>query len=140
MAGQPTRKRRIVTRAAIALVAAALCVLLFKFVAVPQITSFAAATHQRSVTRSLAEWANDYGKPQNDDEATRAVDMLEYIPTYYPLQDGYRSDSETEAALERQRVETISAIIVGLRDFSGQDFGSNASKWRQWLDSHDRVK
>ena len=92
--------------------------------------SWAVGVHQRSVTRSLAAWEVEYSQVRNDAEADRAIDMLEYVQDYYVPGPGYHSDARTEAALETQRARTVDAIVTALREFSGQDFGADAAKWR----------
>jgi hypothetical protein len=93
---------------------------------------WAAGFHQKSVTRSLADWEKEYGRIESWDEADRAIGMLEYVQTYYVPGPGYRSDPQTEAALEAQRARTLAAIASALRKFSGEDFGTDAGRWRTW--------
>lgn len=100
---------------------------------VPRMSAYAVGIHQRSTTKELQQWAQDYRSLEDAGEASRAIDMLEYIPNYYPVQEGYRSDPATEAALERQRAETIDSIISGLQDFSSRDYGKDVAQWRSWL-------
>jgi hypothetical protein len=92
----------------------------------------AVAVHQRSVTRELAEWAEEYRLVRTWAEADRGINMLEYVQWYYVPAEGYRSDPSTEAALETQRTATVNSIVAGLREFTGQDFGSDLTKWRAW--------
>src|SRR5712691_8831079 len=63
--------------------------------------------HQRSVTQSLAEWEQEHSRVSSWQEADRAIGMLEYVQVYYVVGPGYRSDPETEAALEAQRERTV---------------------------------
>src|SRR4051794_8629011 len=65
--------------------------------------------HQRSVTRSLAEWEAEYGRVQTWPEADRAIGMLEYVQWYYVPAPGYHSDPDTEAVLQAQRARTVAA-------------------------------
>jgi hypothetical protein len=95
-----------------------------------QLETGACRVHQRSVTRELAVWAEEYGKVRNRQEAERAVDMLEYVRHYYVPGPGYRSDPMTEATLEEQRKQTVGAIVAGLREFTGENFGTNSERWR----------
>ena len=59
--------------------------------------------HQRSVTRSLAQWAQADSKITNDASAIHAAEMLGYVSSYYVPGEGYRGPAEVEAALESQR-------------------------------------
>jgi hypothetical protein len=88
--------------------------------------------HQKSVTRSLADWEKEYGRIGNWDEADRAIGMLEYVQSYYVPGPGYRSNPRTEAALEEQRARTVAAIVSALREFTGEDFGTDPEEWRAW--------
>lgn len=99
---------------------------------VHMVEAFGVRTHQRSVTRSLAQWEAEYGRVRSWTEADRAIGMLEYVQWYYVPGPGYRSDPQTEAALEAQRARTVAAIVAALRDFTGEDFGTDAARWRQW--------
>ncbi|MBL8851616.1 MAG: hypothetical protein JNG89_18175 [Planctomycetaceae bacterium] len=80
----------------------------------------------------MKQWAEEYRTLHDLAEAGRAIGMLEYIPNYYPVQEGYRSDPTTEAALEQQRADTIAAIIAGLQDFSSEHHGADVARWREW--------
>jgi hypothetical protein len=97
---------------------------------------WAARIHQQSVTRELAAWEQEYSQVRNWHDADRSIDMLDYVRSYYVPAPGYRSDSETETTLEAQRARTLAAIAAGLRKFSGEDFGTDASRWREWREQH----
>jgi len=92
--------------------------------------------HQRSVTRSLAAWAQEDSRVGTWQEADHAIDMLEYVEGYYVPGPGYHSDPQTEAALEAQRARTLVAIAAGLRQFCGEDFGADVCRWREWRKQH----
>ena len=66
------------------------------------------------------------------DEADHAIGMLEYVQNYYVPGPGYRSDPQTEAALDSQRARTLGSIASALCEFTGQDFGTDAERWRAW--------
>jgi hypothetical protein len=89
--------------------------------------------HQRSVTQELANWEQECGRVTSEAEVDRAVGMLEYISGYYVPADGYRSNPQTEAALEAQRAKTLSTIAGALREYTGKDLGPDAKAWRDWL-------
>jgi hypothetical protein len=94
--------------------------------------TWAVSIHQRSTTRELADWEQDYSKIDSVQKASRAIDMLDYIQTYYVPGSGYRGDPDTEKALESQRKHTLSAIVEALERFSGERNGSDLSKWQAW--------
>jgi hypothetical protein len=127
-----TMSRNLIWLASIggAILAVALCVPLGWHV----FSLWAAGLHQRSVTHSLAAWEREFQQLRDLKDAGRAVDMLEYVGRYYPVADGYRSFSATETALESQRAKTTATIVAALRDFSGQDFGTNVTEWHAWVD------
>lgn len=101
------------------------------------IETWGAALHQRSVTRSLADWEREFAVVRDRHEADRAIDMLEYVAGYYVPGSGYRGDAITEAALKNQRQRTLNAIATGLRQYAGQDFGVDAAQWRAWATQQD---
>lgn len=92
----------------------------------------AARAHMKSVTRSLAEWAVEDSQIHSNQDAFHAIDMLSYIEHYYVPGDGYRSDAETEAALQAQRKRTTDTIIESLERFTGEHFGDDFKKWELW--------
>jgi hypothetical protein len=99
-----------------------------------RVEDFATSVHQRGVTIELATWETEYGHVQSWEEARRSIGMLEYVQRYYVPGPGYRSDGETEERLESQRARTMQAIVAGLREFTGQDFGVDADRWRVWAE------
>jgi hypothetical protein len=107
-------------------------VVVFALYAVWNFESWAVGLHQKSITRELAAWEQDEARVTNWDEADHAIGMLEYVQNYYVPGPGYRSNPQTEAALESQRARTLAAIAVALREFTGEDFGTDAERWRAW--------
>jgi hypothetical protein len=91
------------------------------------------SAHQRDVTRSLADWEQEYARVQNKQDAVRAVAMLRYARAYYVPDDGYRGDPQTEAALESQRQRTMASIAHALEEYSGKDYGTSVEDWERWL-------
>jgi hypothetical protein len=89
-----------------------------------------ATIHQRTVTRSLAEWGKSYSVIHDDDDAWRAIGMLEYIQRYYVVGPGYRSDPETERALEEQREKSLQTICNALDAYSDSKADGAADKIR----------
>jgi hypothetical protein len=80
--------------------------------------------HQRSVTRELAGWQQEFGQIRSWEEAFRAIDMLRYIQAYYVPGPGYRSDPYTEAALEAQRQQTMATTQRRLKTSPARTTGS----------------
>jgi len=103
------------------------CILLYQ-----KIEAWGVAMHQQSVTKSLAEWGQESAVVRDWSEADHAIDMLEYVQHYYVTGPGYRGDPVTEAALEKQRERTLNMIASALREYTGQDFGVDATRWRAW--------
>jgi hypothetical protein len=95
-----------------------------------RVVLWAVGLHLRSTTRELAAWEKEYGHVDTWQEADRAIEMLEYVRGYYVPGPGYRSDAQAEAALEAQRARTLAAIAEALRDFTGEDLGTDAARWR----------
>ena len=91
-----------------------------------------ARAHMMGVTNELAKWAVEDSQIRSDQDAFHALDMLAYIQGYYVPGDGYRSDAETEAALESQRKRTVAAIIEALERFTGERYGDDLKQWEAW--------
>jgi hypothetical protein len=92
-----------------------------------------AGIHQTAVKNEMAAWEREYRTLRDWREAWRAAGMLDYIRTYYFPGPGYRGSARTEAELETQRARTLEAIAAGLREFTGQDFGTDTARWQEWL-------
>ena len=92
-----------------------------------------AGIHQTSVRNKMAGREREYRTLRDWREAWLAAGMLDYTKTYYVPGPGYRGSVRTEAELEAQRARTLAAIAAGLREFTGQDFGTDTARWRQWL-------
>ena len=95
-----------------------------------------AREHMKSVTKSLEKWAAEDSQIHCNYDACQAIDMLGYIEDYYVPDDGYRSDAETEAALQSQRKRTMAAIIESLERFTGELYGDDLEKWKAWRQRH----
>jgi hypothetical protein len=100
--------------------------------------SWAVGIHQKSTTRELAAWEQEFSQIRTKDEAIRAVGMLRYVQDYYVPGPGYRSDSATEAALQAQRQKTSSTIARALEEFTGERYGADVERWEEWRDSQRR--
>jgi hypothetical protein len=97
---------------------------------------YAAGVHQRSVTRSLAEWDTEYASVTNDASAIAAAEMVGYISHYYVPGPGYRGPADVEAALERQRADTVQHLVDALQHYTGLDYGTNTQQWAKWAETH----
>lgn len=70
----------------------------------------------------------------NDASAIHAAEMIGYVSSYYVPGPGYRGPLEVEAALERQRRETIESIVASLERYTGLDHGTNVEMWTEWAE------
>jgi hypothetical protein len=107
-----SREKTLLTILVLAIVGAVLCAIAF-LLAIGSL----ATTHHRSVTQSLANWSHEYSDIKDDNDARRAIGMLEYIQNYYVVGPGNRSDPETEQRLESQRAETLQIISEALDEY-----------------------
>jgi hypothetical protein len=82
-------------------------------------------SHQQSTTREIAAWGQEFSRIHNPNDAARAAEMVEYIRNYYVVSDGYRSDTDADAALENQRRETIERINAALRKYKESSESGN---------------
>jgi len=127
------RRLTLITSVVLALILAIYFIGIFVFWVV---VDRGVAVHQRNVTRSLAEWREEYQSVSSHEDAVRTAEMLEYVQQYYVPSDGYRGTPESEAALQNQRQETVDAFVVALRGFTGKDFGADSAKWLEHLGSN----
>ena len=104
------------------------------WMAMPRIERWGVGFHQKSVTRSLAAWGVDDARITNDASAIHAAKMVGYISSYYVPGPGYRGPLEVEAALERQRRESIERIVASLERYTGLDHGTNVERWTEWAE------
>jgi hypothetical protein len=91
------------------------------WIALPQIEKAFVAAHQKSVTRSLAMWGREASQITNASSATHAVEMIEYMRSYYVPGSGYRGPAEVETELERQRAESIQLIAMALERYKAKN-------------------
>jgi len=96
--------------------------------------AWAVGIHQKSTTRELAAWEQEFSQIRTTDEAIRAVGMLRSVQDYYVPGPGYRSDSATEDALQEQRRRTSTTIARALEEFTGERHGLDVEKWDAWRD------
>lgn len=75
------------------------------------------ATHQRSVTESIADWGKAHAKIANDADALEAERMVDYIKRYYPPGPGYQGTPESEETLEDTRRKTILQIEAAIAQY-----------------------
>ncbi len=100
----------------------------------PRIERWGVGVHQKSVTRSLAAWGVEDARITNDASAIHAAEMVWYISSYYTPGPGYRGPLEVEAALERQRRESIKRIVASLERYTGLNYGTNVEQWNEWAE------
>ncbi len=121
---------------AVAIVGGLIWICVASYRGLRRLERWGAAVHQRSTTYELAQWEREYASVRSVRDwrgAERAIDMLDYVRNYYLPGPGYRSYPRTEAALADQRERTLSAIGSALREYTGKDFGVDATQWRAWL-------
>jgi len=98
------------------------------------IERYAAGVHQRSVTQELRMWEREYASVTNDASAVGAAGLVGYLSHYYVPGPGYRGPVEIEAALERQRAETLKRITDALEGYTHLGYGTNAQRWSEWAE------
>jgi len=95
-----------------------------------------AGFHQRRVTRSLAAWTPEVANITNDALAIHAAEMLRHLYSCYLPGGEYRGPEAVEAALQRQRRQSIERVVGALEAFAGLDDGTNAVRWADWAAGH----
>lgn len=98
----------------------------------PAIENRLVGVHQRSVTRSLAKWAQEDSTITNDASAIHAAEMVGYVSRYYVPGEGYRGPVEVEAGLETQRQQTLGQLVSSLERYTGLTYGTNVERWTEW--------
>lgn len=106
--------------------------LLTVWMSLPRIERWGVGFHQKSVTRSLADWGRETATITNDASAIHAAEMIGYMSSYYVPGPGYRGPDETEAALEQQRRESIELVVAALQRYTGLDYGADPERWIEW--------
>jgi hypothetical protein len=124
-------KARVILTSLVVLVAAGVVTV---WVSLPQIERWGVGFHQKSVTRSLAAWGVEDARITNDATAIHAAEMVGYIHSYYVPGPGYRGPLDVEAALERQRRDSIERIVASLERYTGLHHGTNVKRWTEWAD------
>ena len=102
----------------------------------PAIERRLVGAHQRSVTRSLAKWAQQDSNITNQASAIHAAEMVGYVSSYYVPGEGYRGPADIEAALETQRQRTIGQLVASLERYAGLGYGTNVERWTEWARQH----
>lgn len=96
------------------------------------VKSYVAGIRQRNVTQEIRSWGQTYAAVTNDASAIAAAELVEYMSHYYVPGPGYRGPVEVEAALERQRAETLKQITDALQRYTHLDYGTDAKRWSEW--------
>ena len=130
-----SRKARVILTSLVVLVAAGVVAV---WMSSTSIERWGVDLHQKSVTRSLAAWGVEGARITNDASAIHAVEMVGYIGSYYVPGPGYRGTPDVEAALERQRSETIEQIVALLERYTGLNYGTNVVGWTGWVEKRKR--
>ncbi len=108
-------------------------VLVAAVIGLQKLTVFVHEMHPRAVEQEMASWEPLYGKTPAARDFGRCVEMLGYVRNYYPYEDDpeYKG-SELAESLAVQRERTLQAIATGLKEASGQDFGTDEKSWKEW--------
>lgn len=122
-------RRKVLAAAALALLG---LVALLLWQLRPAVEARVTGLHQRSVTRSLAKWAQEDSVITNEATAIHAAEMVEYVSRYYLPAEGYRGPADIEAALETQRQQTITQLVASLERYTGLGYGTNFRRWAEW--------
>ena len=109
-----TRHRRLTFAGLAFALTAIVCVIVM-----PALTRHMVRGHQQNVIREFDRWADEHSVVTDRETAIRAAGMIEYISTYYPPGEGYRSDSETERQLADARRHAMSRIANALSAYTG---------------------
>lgn len=89
--------------------------------------------HPNAITQAMASWELEYAKTPTDEHFERQIGILEYVRNYYPYEhDPNYKGTELAKMLAAQRERTLQAIAKGLKESSGQDFGTDEKAWRDW--------
>ena len=109
-----------------------ICTFIWAAFALPE---YMVSVHQRGVTQELAKWNTEYSSIESHYDAVRTAEMLGYVQRYYVPGEGYRGTPRIEDALQLQRQDTIDSLVASLRDFTGEDYGTDSDKWLTFLKS-----
>jgi hypothetical protein len=101
----------------------------------PHIEKWAVGYHQQRVTHYLAASGAEYACITNDASAIRAVEGARHIGSFYVPGPRYRGPSAIEAALERQRSQSIEHITASLERYTGLRYGTNVEHWTEWAEN-----
>jgi hypothetical protein len=115
-----------------ALVTAGVLAVLFVW---PPLERLATGYHQAEVTRTLEAWGRSYSSISNLNQAIEAAGVVDYMSRFYVSGPGYHGSRAVEAALAKQREESIGAIVAALEAFTGLNYGANPVLWRRWAEA-----
>ena len=91
--------------------------------------------HMKSTTNELRNWGEEYSKVGSDGEAFRAIEVMEYMSRYYVPGSGYRGPKEVEEALQKQREASLKQVADALEKHTGNAYGTDVAKWKEWARS-----
>ena len=130
-----SRTLRIILASIVAVILAAAIVVGLTW---PRIHAWAIGRHQRSVTKSLAEWGREYATITNDASAVAAAGVVGYMSTYYVPGPGYHGPMDVETALEAQRRASIARVAEALERYTGLAYGTNVQRWKEWAEDQKK--
>lgn len=92
-------------------------------------------------TEVFCELAEDATKSleQKTPDVKRALELLDYVHTYYPSGTKLKSGSTLDRIVERARLQAEGQIVGTLRSVTGKDYGSSAEAWLSGLNTEDEA-
>jgi hypothetical protein len=102
------------------------------FLQLPPIKRWLNGGYQKNITRTVAEFGREHSDINSDASAIRAAHMVDYISHYYVPSPEFRGPQEVEAALERQRRDSIAQVVTALERYTGLRYGMDGQRWSKW--------
>lgn len=97
------------------------------------------ADEQTEVFSELVEDATK-ALEQRPRDVKRALELLDYVHSYYPSGTKLKSGSTLDRIVERARLQAEGQIVGTLRSVTGKDYGSSAEAWLSGLKTDDEIK
>jgi hypothetical protein len=72
-------------------------------------------------------------------DVKRAMELLDYVHSYYPSGTKQKSGSALDRIVERARLQAEGQIVGTLRSVTGKDYGSSAEAWLSGLKTEDEA-
>lgn len=94
-----------------------------------------------SITSSFADEQTQLFHEMRDEalsseDPSRVADYLGYVVGYYPSGTKQQHGTHLDAVVERNRKDTVAAIIRHLRELTGKDLGSDPDLWVKDFSRH----